>query len=307
MTQAAGEDGVHEPVCSAAQKGDVEAVRALIEGGADVDAEGSAEGGDGLCVTPLMHALLHHRRDVVRYLLTDGGADVAGPTDESGRRALHLAVAVATNSRLEHNNSRQVLEALLEHPDTDVHVGTEDGQKAIHLAASERMADRVALLLHAGADPDATNDEGDTAMHVAIRSFDSASIPLLLEAGAGASCANVVGDTPLHCVALTKDAVNAKLLLRFGATPDLKNEHGDTPAHVAAREMDPKILRLLIEASADIDIVNKSGETPLHMAALNSDAETMQTLLDRECNPNPKNRGGAPIVDALSGPLCSLT
>ena len=82
-----------------------------------------------------------------------------------------------------------------------------DGSRAIHLACTERLADRVALLLHESASVTAQNAEGDTALHISVRLFDAASIPLLLEA---------VGRSAALELLFTGRAVRAEEALRIG-------------------------------------------------------------------------------------------
>ena len=63
-------------------------------------------------------------------------------------------------------------------------------------AARTGNADALRLLLEDGADPDAVDDDGNRALHLAASLGDTASVARLLEAGADARAVNYAGETP---------------------------------------------------------------------------------------------------------------
>ncbi len=82
------------PLLAALAYHNEDAVKLLIEGGADVDAQGSAinaQGGEIRVQSPLMLAVEHGYPWAVRWLL-DAGADVNARGAEDGRTALDIAV-----------------------------------------------------------------------------------------------------------------------------------------------------------------------------------------------------------------------
>jgi uncharacterized protein len=159
------------PMADAAQRGDLEAVRALVRGGADVNAaqgdgmtalHWAADRGDAELAsvllyaganpeagtrigryTPLHIAARQARRDVVRVLLGAGANPVARTTN-SGATPLHLAAA---------SGDPEIVSAMLEHgADPDITEGAW-GQTPLIFAASNNRTEAIRVLLAAGADP----------------------------------------------------------------------------------------------------------------------------------------------------------
>ena len=88
----------------AAKRGHLDAVRLLLEHGADPNAR---EPGDN--TTPLHWAAAHGHVDVVRGLL-DAGADVHGVGDVKhlARNSIHLSPPTRTRGRAGHRHSRSL-------------------------------------------------------------------------------------------------------------------------------------------------------------------------------------------------------
>ena len=263
--QPTDEEG-HDLLCTAVDANNMGEVESLIEGGHWVDVRGTAAGDDeGRELTPLMHAIVNHNAVMCEYLV-NSGADLKRADREYGYTALHWSIASYANGAKDATGHRKCLNVLLE-AKVDLEAVTNDGNRALHLATNERMADRVALLLHEKADVTAQNGEGDSALHTAVRLFDSASIPLLLEAGADPTQQNEKGDTALHCAVVNKDALHTNMLIKRGGEPNIPNKKGDTALHVAVRVQDAKIILAVLEAGADVTVSNGVGDTPLHVAA----------------------------------------
>lgn len=159
------------PIADAAQRGDVAAVRALVRGGADVNAaqgdgmtalHWAADRGDAELAsvllyaganpdagtrigryTPLHIAARQARRDVVGVLLGAGANPVARTTN-SGATPFHLAAA---------SGDPEIVSAMLEHgADPDITEGAW-GQTPLIFAASNNRTEAIRVLLAAGADP----------------------------------------------------------------------------------------------------------------------------------------------------------
>lgn len=130
---------------SAAQKGNVKKISALIAEGADVK---SFDRGDGY--TPLFNALVEGHREAWRHLLS-AGADVNAKSRDS-RTAMHFAALAA---------DVEALETFVNH---GLQVNAKDwqGKTPLMLATS---VEAVEWLLQHGADPNATDTDGCTAMH----------------------------------------------------------------------------------------------------------------------------------------------
>jgi ankyrin repeat protein len=170
-----------------AGKGDVAAVRALIERGVDPN----ATPGDGM--TALHWAAEQAHADVARALLAAGAAVNAG-TRIGRYTPLHLA------SRRGHvAMARLLLDA---GADAEA-VTTGSGVTPLHLAAAAPGGDAlVTLLLERGADPDALEaSAGQTPLMFAAGADRSDAVRVLLARGADPSIRTEVVDVLQHVVA----------------------------------------------------------------------------------------------------------
>lgn len=166
------------PVADAAERSDMEAVRALLQQGADVNAAQK----DGM--TALHWAASHNDVEIARVLLYAGGT-VRATTRLGGYTPLHLA------SRAGH---REVAEMLLE-AGADPNVFTATGVTAMHFAADADAAGVVVALAARGGDADARDEfsERTPLMFAAARGADGA-VEALLDAGADPSLVTRVKD-----------------------------------------------------------------------------------------------------------------
>ena len=182
----------------ASQRGDLAAVRQLVESGADVNSVGDHGMGPLLTFTPT----------VMEYLLSKG-ADPNRQTNESGHSVL-LGIAYLNNLKC----VRLLLQA-----GADVHaVVPETGETALHSAlagAGENAsaADRhevVRLLIQHGADPNRrtipgrpslafwrdVRTRGETPLHRAAAYASEETVEFLLDAGADKTIRDANGDSP---------------------------------------------------------------------------------------------------------------
>ena len=137
----AGATPAESPVADAAQAGDVQQVRALLQQGADANAAQA----DGL--TALHWAAMNDSKEIVDLLLY-AGATVKPLTRLGGYTPLHLA------ARSGRANIVQALLAAGSDPDEF----TTTGVTAVHFAAQANSGDAVRILAEHGADmnvPDA--------------------------------------------------------------------------------------------------------------------------------------------------------
>lgn len=166
---------------SAADSGDVEAVRQLLAGGADVN--GTFH--DGL--TALMAAAGSGHVPVIE-LLVASGADV-NAADDHGLTALMMA---ASRGRVE------AVRSLLE-IGADVHARSTvfpfEGQNALALAAKNGSAEVIGELLARGADANAQDADAETPLMKAAFWGNKMAVERLLQAKADASIKNYQGKT----------------------------------------------------------------------------------------------------------------
>ncbi len=166
------------PVAEAAERGDLEAVRALLRQGADVN----AAQGDGM--TALHWAGLNGHAEMAEVLLY-AGARPDATTRLGGYRPLHLAAR---------NGHAEVLATLLARG-SDPNAPTVTGARALHFAAASGSAETVSALLAAGAEVDAPESAaGQTPLMFAAAAGRVEAMQALLDAGADPSIASRVVD-----------------------------------------------------------------------------------------------------------------
>lgn len=175
----------------AARRGDFEAVRSLLDRGADVN----AAKGDGM--TALHWAAEHDHPEVVALLLA-ASADPTATTRIGGYTPLHLA------SRL---GSAGIVKMLLEAGGNPDAVTTTTGVTPLHLAAAAvGGADAVTALIARGANVDARESTaGQTPLMFAAASNRAAAIRELLAHGASPGTTTKVVDV-LPSLALDREA-----------------------------------------------------------------------------------------------------
>jgi ankyrin repeat protein len=156
MLISAGATGLDEALAVAVDWGHSQAVKALVDAGADLRSGQE---------NALMTACERGRVELVRLFL-DMGLDVNAP-DPRGYTPLFRAVS-----------HPRVVQVLLE-SGANVHYKTPDGGwSALHFAVEHGCAETVKTLLAAGADPSAVSNQGYTPLDVAKhhRSYDKQKI-----------------------------------------------------------------------------------------------------------------------------------
>lgn len=158
---------------AAARAGDLEQVKKLVEGGANVNARDK----DG--ATPLLWSVVTSKREVAAYLIAHGADVKAGA---AGITPLHIAAALGMTDTAE----------LLIAKGADVNARENGGMTPLFAASIKGQKEMVEFLLAKGADVNAKNKDGKTALHVA-QSPEIAA--LLLAKGADASAKDGDGFT----------------------------------------------------------------------------------------------------------------
>jgi uncharacterized protein len=274
----------------AARQGAAQAVTALADGNADLDATDP----DG--ATALALAVINGHADVARLLLARGAnANIA---DRTGMTPLYAAVDLHT-MQLGFGRpdpppstiaaSVAMVETLLAHgANPNARLGGRIlkrvyaagdgklGKGATPYMRAARAGDvpLMKLLLAAGADPALSQDNGNS--------------PLLLAAGLGYR--GPIGGT--EAMALEAIAFS----LARGADIDAVNAAGDTAVHVAATtnfnesgtaEGSLAIVRFLVERGARLDIRNKQNRTALEAVLRGKEHSTAIAAFLRDRSPAP--------------------
>ena len=307
------------PVADAAMQGDIAMVRALLAGGADVNAaqgdgmtalHWAAERGDaalaemllyaGAVIEPVtriggytpLHIAARTGSDAVALMLLDAGADATERAPGTGTTPLHLAASAG---------SAPLATALLERgADPDAR---EDGwgQTPLMFAASMNRADAIRVLLDAGADPDVTSKVEDLQV---LSELDRIAGRRRTEAVEALTAGRSRAPTPTEF----QTAVRAsRKVYEEGLPEDAEEEEEDDfrPRRVQAKGGLTALLHAvrqghtesavsLLDGGADIDRVSESdGTSPLLMATINGQFDLALTLIERGADPD--------IASALNG------
>ena len=275
----------------AVDRGDLPRARALLDHGADPN----AEDGDGN--SALMLATLHGDADLVVRML----AAHADPkhANEFGATALHWAIDDLTKTRA-------LLEAGADPNAADASGITplslaagRDGDAAVvavlldHGADAQRVGARMgggdagaarALLAH-GADPKPT-----AALHLAAARGNVETLQLLLDHGAQIDAQADLGMTALMWAAQMGRPAAVTLLLARGANPNIVETFNGSTALMqaaASERADPDIVVALLAAHAKVTPVDDEGASALGWAIRRGNAEVINLLAAHETGPRP--------------------
>ena len=286
----------------AAGEGHAETIQALIRRGAHMGAR-STQGW-----TSILFAARNGRHDAVRVLL-DAGADVndalARPTrqgrgggvapavEPSGASALLLAVG---------SNHYELAAYLLERG-ADPNAANE-GWTALHQITWMRKPAQTAS---AGPHGSGNMDSLELVRRLAARGADL-NARMRRRASVGPTDFNMAGATAFIMAARTGDAPMMRLLASLGADPLLANDDNTTPLMAAAGlgthepGADPgtepeafEAVKVALELGGNVNAVNKDGDTAMHGAAYKQFPSVVRYLAAHDANPsiwNTRNRQG---------------
>lgn len=213
---SAAEPSLSDRFASAIERGDLAAVKALVEGGNPADSPISY-GEDG--VTPLYRAADKGRTDIVRYLI-EKGADVNFRTKEWGHTPLYEAASSGFDD---------VLEVLLA-AGADPRAKDRNGYTAFAVAALGGQLDAADVLLK-HSDVNGADSYGNTLLMAATTTGQTEAIRWLVGKGADLNKVSQLqygGRTALVSAAEVGAVESARTLLELGANPHLKMKDGST-------------------------------------------------------------------------------
>lgn len=276
---AQGRDG-KAPLHCAAMAGHLNMVRLLVEAGAVIDV------GDAFRTTPLQWAVRKGYESVVQYLWPETSHKLR---DYKGRTALHLAVAAG--------KIEMVKTLLGQQPRADTEAKDRNGQAPLHYAVERGQDNIVELLVKVEADKDIQDRQGETPLHYAAKKGQEVMANFLIKEGASTEVRNIDKKTPLWLAARNGHEGIAKLLVKAGADFDVPDKFGQAPLHEAVLINHEYIAKLLLEAGADKDQKDYRGFSPLiHAIHFTGDEYIVKILLDAGANIEIRDyRGCTPI------------
>ena len=177
------------PLHQAIKDGDFDRVKALVEGGADLNRLAYAPGSNSDGATPLHLAAYRGYLEIAEHLI-EKGAKVDAASPRMLETPLHDA---ACNERREGTT----MAGLLIRNGAKVGAKNIDGYTPLHLAAEKGRRETVELLLSAGADIRGATSIGLTALHCAARGDKKETAQVLVSKGASLDALDAKGRTPL--------------------------------------------------------------------------------------------------------------
>jgi len=271
----------------AADKGDLDKVKHLLERGADVNSRDK----DGW--TPLHWAAFEGKTKMVKFLLSKGALPSAKAYEIAGS-GVRLGTDLGPGGTL-----KQWRSAHKRHKQTPLKAALAKGCKGATQALLERGAGK---------------EEIDALLFWVSRNGYAGGVEILLANGARIDASDRDRWMPLHWAAYKGRAKTVKILLEKGASVNSRTgrkkvffappgiffeEPGQTPLHLAATKAD--VAKLLLAAGAQINARDAWGWTPLHKAtSVSVGAEAMKFLLARGADVNARdNTGRTPLFEAV--------
>lgn len=232
-------------LCHAVCGGNIEAVKLLLELGAEVKRH------SGKLLTL---AVVMNRVDLVKLLIEHGA----------------VAERVTLLGRLD-DEERPMAELLIAHgkkvPDWML-------PRACRPDVSKNEMHRVRVLLDYGARIDDRGRYGLTALHYAVRGGKLPLIRFLLERGADANALDLDGLTPLLHLSKTRSKADPipvmELLAASGADLNARDENGGTLLMHFARRGNAKAVQWLLAHGADRTVCNQRGQRAADLARAHS-------------------------------------
>jgi ankyrin repeat protein len=241
----------------AARQDAKDAVRALAESGADLNAQDA----DG--ATALQFAIINQHYDMAALLLEkDANPNVA---DNTGMTSVYAAVDMNTFRSDIGRPPRRLLDKL---------TALDVLRLALKHGGNPNAQLRKAIIGRHHGFGDGSLGEGATALMRAVRSNDLEAMQVLLEAGADVSLGMTNGSNPVLLLAGTrvgpgaadKEVATLRLLAKHGANLNAPNARGERPLHAAALQGSNAIVRVLVDLGADLNATDSSGKTALDLA-----------------------------------------
>lgn len=247
----------------AARDGQIDAARALLEGGADINQVSTSEK-----TSPLVMAITNGHLDLAKFLV-DWGAD-PNLANDLGLTALYATEDVqwapkgwfpAASTSEEKTSYLDLMTALLK-----------DG-------ADANARTKKKLWFRSFGDHSWADTAGATAFWRAASSTDLAAMKLLVAYGANPDLPTLDGTSPLEAACgigwgyhysmnapdyTWMDAV--KYLVRLGADVNHADNRGYTPLHGAAYIGNDELIQYLVDHGADVKAVAKDKNTVADMA-----------------------------------------
>lgn len=251
----------------AAQRGEADLIKVLIDKKADVNAK--TDDPYSPLLTPLHMAAMTGKLDSVNLLL-NARADV----NANSPQGTPLFTAAT------HGNN-DLVTTLISHG-ANVHIANRWGDTALHAAIKNPKPESIIdTLISKGVDVNAKGKDEQTALHLAVTARNNNLVEKLIAHGASVNAVSNSG-TPLLIAYSNK--VITETLLTNNADPNISDKNGTTPLIYSAREGDNSVSNMLLVAGAKVDATSALNETPLMVAARYGNLDLAKLLISKGAN-----------------------
>jgi len=265
-----------EEIHIAAQKGDLAAVKAIVESGAE-----SVDSRDADGRTPLHLASRGVHIEVIRYLV-DNGADLDA-LDSNQIAPLHSLTS---------RNHSQGIELLLSRG-ADIDILDYQNNSPLHYAAMSNHIEAASILVENGASLELKENYGRTPLILCARERGGPEMTrLLLEAGAEVNAKDRASSTPLELAAWRGKAEVVDILLEAGAEIPTKGSKATYHLIFAAAKGLTNLFNTMVKKGADITIELSSGGSLMHEAAAGGSLEILKQMAGEGLDINKKDQYG---------------
>ena len=256
------------PIHTASRYGKINAMKYLVEHGADINNNWVLMG-----QTPLLFAVANNYFECAEYLLSKG-ALVDSP-DKNNRTPLMYALCISNN---------ELVEILLKYGANVNAIGS-DRSPPIFAALHDNY-DGLKLLIDHHCDLNYLSHRGETALILSVIRGKIEITRLLLNNGADPDIKTHNGNTAL-LIAKTEETIKA--LVMGGANPNVQDKKGLTPLINAIKSSNDNLVEFLLDNNADPNLADIKQNTPLLYAISANNNVSILLLLQRGANPNIEN------------------
>ncbi|MDC7235830.1 MAG: ankyrin repeat domain-containing protein [Spirochaetales bacterium] len=233
---------------------------------------------DSMNYTPLFHAVLWEKPDIVRVLI-DRGADI-NRMSLTGSTVLHEAVKTG---------SVQITGILLR-AGADVNKTDNNGNTALHEIVYWNSLNLAELLIDSGADLNRKNLLGRSPFYEAVINGDFEMCSYLIKQGADLETRDNSGKTPLFETIISGNPALMELLVSQGSSIQKRDNQGNTPLHAAVIVDNTEAVEYLFNLNADIFATNKNNASPLTLV-IRKGSEYVDAFMTLE-NINARDNNG---------------